>query len=52
MFPKYKSFKNKSEGLVLIASLLDKETNLGGLTRTAEIFGRFFSTLKIKTCFS
>jgi len=30
---------NKSEGLVLIASLLDKETNLGGLTRTAEIFG-------------
>uniref|UniRef100_F6YVG2 tRNA (guanosine(18)-2'-O)-methyltransferase TARBP1 n=2 Tax=Ciona intestinalis TaxID=7719 RepID=F6YVG2_CIOIN len=31
--------KKKAGGLVLVASLIDKPSNLGGLTRTCEVFG-------------
>ena len=30
--------KNITEGLILVSSLIDKETNLGGICRTCEIF--------------
>ena len=38
------------EGLVICASLIDKPSNLGGITRTAEIFGAeklTFDNLKV-----
>lgn len=41
----YTDNKNKSNNLIIIASLIDKATNLGGLTRTCEIFN--VSTLVI-----
>ena len=31
--------ESKQDGLVVCCSLLDKANNLGGITRTAEIFG-------------
>ena len=30
--------KNIVQGLILVSSLIDKETNLGGICRTCEIF--------------
>nr|XP_039248047.1 probable methyltransferase TARBP1 isoform X1 [Styela clava] len=47
-----RSEKSINKGLVLVASLIDKPSNLGGLTRTCEIFGAESLVVQSLSCTS